>query len=169
MSILEQISYYVILFFIGIVLLYSFFKKINVYDSFLDGCKSSMKDGIVLFPYILVMYVAVNVFRSSGFLEDILPFKKITKDLLMQGVFRPISSHASMSMMISIINDFGVDSNEGFISAILQGGSDTTMYVIGLYFGYASIKKTRYAYVVGIICDLIIFILCLIIYFFFLK
>ena len=114
------------------------------------------------------MYVAVNVFRASGFLEDILPMKKITNDLIMQGVFRPVSSHASLSMMISIINDFGVDSNEGFISAVLQGGSDTTMYVMGLYVGYAGIKKTRYAYIVGIICDLLIFILCMAIYFFFL-
>lgn len=168
MNDLVGISYYLILVFLAVVLIFSIIKKVDAYDSFLDGCKISMKDGIILFPYILVMYVAVNVFRASVFLEDILPMKKITNDLIMQGVFRPVSSHASLSMMISIINDFGVDSNEGFISAILQGGSDTTMYVMGLYFGYAGIKKTRYAYVVGIICDLLIFILCMAIYFFFL-
>lgn len=162
---MQNISYYVILIFIGIVLVYSIIKKNNAYESFINGCKDSMKTGITILPYLLVMYVAVNVFKVSGILSDLIHFDKIPSELFIQGVFRPVSSHASLSMMVSIINTYGVDSKVGMISSILQGGSDTTIYVMGLYFGYIGIKKTRHAYVVGLLCDFICFLLCLLLFF----
>lgn len=124
-----------------------------------------MKSGISLLPFLLVMYVAVGVFKASGLLTDIIRFKAIPSEIFIQGLFRPVSSHASFSVMMSTINTYGIDSKEGFISTILQGGSDTTFYVMGLYFGYAGIKKTRHAYAVGIITDFICFILCIILFF----
>lgn len=163
---MQNISYYFILVFVVIVLIYSFYKKNNAYESFINGCMSNMKTGITILPYLLVMYVAVTVFKASGILEDLLSFSSIPSEVLMQGVFRPVSSHASLSMMISIINTFGVDSKEGIISSILQGGSDTTVYVMGLYFGYISIKKTRHAYFVGLFCDIVCFFICMLLFLF---
>lgn len=163
---MQNASYYIILIFVVIVLIYSFFKKNNAYESFINGCTSNMKTGITILPYLLVMYVAVTVFKASGILEDLLSFSSIPSEVLMQGVFRPVSSHASLSMMISIINTFGVDSKEGIISSILQGGSDTTVYVMGLYFGYISIKKTRHAYFVGLFCDIVCFFICMLLFLF---
>lgn len=124
-----------------------------------------MKSGIVILPYLLVMYVAVNVFKASGILTDLINTKVLPSELLIQGIFRPASSHASLSMMVSIIDTYGVDSKAGFISSVLQGGSDTTIYVMGLYFGYIGIKKARHSYVVGIISDIVCFILCIILFF----
>lgn len=163
---MQNASYYIILIFVVIVLIYSFYKKNNAYESFINGCTSNMKTGITILPYLLVMYVAVTVFKASGILEDLLSFSSIPSEVLMQGVFRPVSSHASLSMMISIINTFGVDSKEGIISSILQGGSDTTVYVMGLYFGYISIKKTRHAYFVGLFCDIVCFFICMLLFLF---
>lgn len=162
---MQNFSYYLILVFILIVLIFSIFKKNNAYDSFINGSKDAMKSGIVILPYLLVMYVAVNVFKASGILDDLINTKNIPNELLIQGIFRPASSHASLSVMVSIIDKYGVDSKPGFISSILQGGSDTTIYVMGLYFGYIGIKKTRHSYIVGMISDIICFIICIILFF----
>ena len=162
---MQNFSYYIILLFILTVLLFSIFKKNNAYDSFINGSKDAMKSGIVILPYLLVMYVAVNVFKASGILDDLINTRVLPSELLIQGIFRPASSHASLSMMVSIINTYGVDSKAGFISSVLQGGSDTTIYVMGLYFGYIGIKKARHSYVVGIISDIVCFILCIILFF----
>ncbi len=161
---MENISYYIIIVFILLILIFAIIKKINVYDSFIDGAFYQMKEGITIFPYLLCMLVAVNVFKSSGILNDLLKLSTIPNDLFAQGAFRPISSHASLSLMLQIFKENGPDSKIGMVSSILQGGSDTTLYVMGLYFGSIGIKKTRHAYVVGLISDSICFLLCLIIF-----
>lgn len=161
---MQNISYLIVLAFVVIVFLYSFIKRNNAYESFITGCKDSMKSGITILPYLLVMYVAVAVFKASGILTDIFRYSSLPSELFIQGVFRPVSSHASLSMMVSIINTYGVDSKIAVISSVLQGGSDTTIYVMGLYFGYIGIKKTRHSYTVGLISDLICFLLCLLLF-----
>lgn len=161
---MQNFSYYIILGFVLLVLVYSVIKKNNAYNSFLDGALESMKLGISILPYLLVMYVAVNVFKASSILDDVITLKYVPNELLMQGIFRPISSHASLSVMLNTITKYGVDSKEGVISFVLQGGSDTTVYVMGLYFGVAGIKKTRHAYIVGLLCDLVCLILCICIF-----
>ena len=161
---MQGASYYIIIFFIGSIMLFSLIKKNDAYTSFIEGAKESMKMGISILPYLLVMYVAVAVFKASHLLDDLLSTSYIPNEIYMQGIFRPISSHASLSLMMQTISEFGVDSKEGIIAAILQGGSDTTFYVLGLYFGVIGIKKTRYAYKIGILCDIICFIICILIY-----
>lgn len=162
---MQNVSYYIIIAFILIVFIYSFIKRNNAYESFIRGCKENMKVGISILPYLLVMYVAINVFKASMVTEDVIRFDFMPNEILVQGFFRPVSSHASLSLMINTITKYGVDSKEGIISAILQGGSDTTFYVMGLYFGLTGIKRTRHAYIVGIICDVITFLLCIFIFY----
>ena len=162
---MQGISYYIILGFIVITLLVSLFKKHNAYESFIKGAKESMKMGISLFPYLLIMIVSVESFKASRLLNDLFKELPIPEDLILQGIFRPISSHASLSLMLQIFKEYGVDSNVSFVSSILQGGNDTTIYVMSLYFGVCGIKKTHHAYIVGIICDIICFILCVILFF----
>ncbi|MBQ9124353.1 MAG: hypothetical protein IJY14_01560 [Acholeplasmatales bacterium] len=161
---MQEASYYVIIFFIGIVMIFSLIKRNDAYTSFIEGAKESMQMGLSILPYLLVMYVAVAVFKASYLLDDLLSTSYIPNEIYMQGIFRPVSSHASLSLMMQTITEYGVDSNEGIIAAILQGGSDTTIYVMGLYFGVIGIKKTRHAYKIGILCDIICFVICLIIY-----
>ena len=163
-----NISYYIIAIFVIIVFFNALIKKTNVYEAFINGAFDSLKVGISILPYLLSMYIAVNVFKASGILNDLFVVKNIPNELFIQGIFRPISSHASLSVMLSIFKEYGVDSTVSVISSILQGGSDTTIYVMGLYFGSIGIKKTRHAYFVGLICDLLCFIICIIIFMFFL-
>lgn len=115
------------------------------------------------------MLVAVNVFQASGLLNDLIHTSKIPNELFIQGAFRPASSHASMSIMLQILKQYGPDSKAGMASSILQGGSDTTIYVMGLYFGSIGIRKTRHAYVIGLISDCICFLCCLVLFLIFLK
>ena len=166
---MESVSYYFIIGFILIILVHGVYKRTNVYDSFIDGAKYQMKEGITIFPYLLCMLVAVNVFKASGILNDLIHTKTIPNTLFIQGAFRPASSHASMSVMLQIFKDYGVDSKEGMTAAILQGGSDTTVYVMGLYFGSIGIRKTRHAYVVGLISDCMCFLCCLVLFLYILK
>lgn len=166
---MENASYYIIAVFVLIILGHGLIKKVNIYDAFIEGAFVQMKEGLTIFPYLLCMIVAVNVFNASGILKDIFNFKKMPEELFVQGVFRPISSHASLSVMLDIFKNYGVDSKEAVTSSILQGGSDTTVYVMGLYFGSVGIKKTRYAYTVGLISDAVCFLLCLVIFLYFIK
>ena len=158
---MASISYYFIVGFVLLILIYAFCKKTNVYDAFISGCFDSMKVGISILPYLLCMYVAVSVFKASGILNDLIKVRQIPSELFIQGFFRPASSHASLSMMLSIFSTYGPDSAVGMVSSILQGGSDTTIYVMGLYFGSIGIKKTRHAYAVGLVCDLVCFLCCI--------
>lgn len=162
---MSKVGYILILGFVIIAVVYSIYKKNNTYNSFINGCKDSMKTGVTLLPFIMVMYVAVSVFNKSNFLDDVISFSGLPNEIFAQGIIRPVSSHASMSLMTNILVNYGPDSKEGIISSILQGGSDTTIYVMGLYFGYLGIKKTKYAYFVGLFCDLIVLVLCIVLFF----
>lgn len=164
---MQNISYYIIIGFIVVVFSYGLIKKVNVYNCFIKGAFDSLKEGIQILPYLLCMFVAINVFNTSGILNDLINFKRLPSELFIQGMFRPVSSHASLSMMLSIFKQYGVDSDVSIVSSILQGGSDTTIYVMGLYFGSIGLKKTKHAYVVGIISDIFCFLLCLIVLFLF--
>lgn len=166
---MENISYYFIIAFIFLILIYALYKKTPIYDSFIDGAKYQMKEGITIFPYLLCMLVAVNALKACGILNDLIRSTRIPNELFVQGAFRPASSHASLSMMLQIFNDYGPDSKEGMTASILQGGSDTTIYVMGLYFGSIGIKKTRHAYTVGLISDAVCFLCCVVIFLYLLK
>lgn len=158
---MENISYYVISFFILIILVYGLIKKSNVYDSFVNGALEQMKEGVNIFPFLMGMLVAVNTLKASGLLTDFIRLDTIPSEFMIQGVFRPVSNQAALSLMIDIVKTFGVDSKEGIASAILQGGSETTIYVLGIYLACTKVKKTKHLYFVGLLGNVIAFILSL--------
>lgn len=158
---MENISYYIISIFILIILMFGFFKKTRVYDAFIDGALEQMKEGINIFPFLLGMLVAVNTLRASGLLTDLIKPTTIPSEFIIQGVFRPVSNQAALSLMIDIVKNFGVDSKEGIASGILQGGSETTIYVLGVYLACTKVKKTKHLYFVGLLGNLIAFTLTL--------
>ena len=156
---MENVSYYVIGFFILIVMLFGVIKKTNVYDSFVHGALEQMKEGINILPFLMGMLVAVNTLKNSGLLTDFIKANTLPSELMIQGFFRPVSNQAALTMMIDIIKTFGVDSKEGIASGILQGGSETTIYVLGVYLSITHVKKTKYLYFVGLLGNLVAFIL----------
>lgn len=143
------------------IISYGVFKKINIYDTFLDGSKEGLHTIFNILPSILAMVVGVNIFLKSGvlyfflsFLEPVLKSYDLSLEILAMGFLRPISGSASFAIMNSIYKIYGVDSFMGFLASVMEGATDTTIYVLALYFGSIKIVKTRYALKVGLFADL---------------
>lgn len=115
-----------------------------------------------LFPTFIAMILAINLFTNSGFLDFILSFLKpifdfisIPIEILPLAIVRPISGSASLAYLNNIFSNYGPDSFIGLLSSVMQGCTDTTMYIITLYFGSIGIKKIRYSLFAGLCADLI--------------
>lgn len=156
---MKIISIIVIPLFIFFVVLYGYFKKLNVYESFLEGVKSGLKICYNIFPAILAMVFAVNLFLNSNVLSFVLsPITSrinLAPEILPMAFLRPISGTASMSIMTNIFLTYGPDSFAGHLASVLQGCTDTTIYVIALYYSSIKVSKTRYTVVVGLLADLV--------------
>lgn len=143
------------------IIIYGYYKKIDLYASFIRGAKEGIHSAISIFPFTVSMVFAVNIFLHSGFLEYIFSFLNgilpsyISPSIFPMALLRPISGSASMVIMTDIFSKFGPDSFIGKLASTLQGSTDTTFYVITLYFGSVGITKIRYALKTGLFADLI--------------
>ncbi len=152
-------SNYIIPIIIVIIISYGIIKKRNIYEDFLSGAK----DGLILtyniIPPILAISFAINIFIKSNFINDILFFLKplinIPLNIIPMAILRPISGTATLAIMQNIFSVYGPDSFIGLLASTLQGCTDTTIYVLALYFGSIKVYKTRYALIVGLFADLV--------------
>ncbi|GAB4279526.1 MAG: nucleoside recognition domain-containing protein [Marinilabiliales bacterium] len=138
-------------------------KKVNVYEAFIDGAKDGFKIAIKIIPYLVAILVAIAVFRTSGTLDFLIDgIRKFVSwlgmdtsfvDALPTAFLKPLSGGASRGMMLEIMQNFGPDSFAGRLSCIFQGSTDTTFYIIAVYFGAVGIKKTRNAITLGLLAD----------------
>lgn len=149
-----------------IIVVVAVIKKVNVYDEFVDGAKEGLSMGISIFPYLIGMIFGINILLKSGildniflFLKPLFDFIKIPVEILPMAVIRPISGNASFAVMIDMIKTYGVDSYLGRIVSVMQGATDTTIYVISLYFGSIGIKNIRYALKAGLFADFVTLIM----------
>lgn len=150
--------------YIIIILVFGVYKRVNCFDTFLDGAKTGIKNAFTLFPSIIGIVFAVNVFTGSGIIEIlslIINHPTIVPEIFIQAFLRPLSANSSLIIMNEIYNLYGADSLTGEISSLIQGCSDTTIYVITIYFGSISVKKSYYTVYVGLLTDLITFILAI--------
>lgn len=139
-------------------------KKINIYDSFIDGAKDGFGIAIKIIPYLIAILVANGVFRASGAMETLIQFLKSGfslfhidtnfVDALPVAFMKPLSGSGARGLMIDAMNTHGVDSFVGRLACTFQGATDTTFYIIAVYFGSIGIKNTRYAVTAGLISDL---------------
>ena len=143
-------------------MLHGFLKKVDIYDVFIEGVKESFGMITSLFPTFIAMILAINLFINSGFLDFVLSLLKPLFDLinlpveiLPIAIVRPISGSASLAYLNNIFSTHGPDSFIGLLSSVMQGCTDTTFYVITLYFGSIGIKKIRYSLFAGLCADLI--------------
>lgn len=157
-----MVSKLIIPLFILTIIFYGLIKKINIYDSFLNGAKEGLTTCYNIFPSIIAMVFAVNIFLNSNFLEHLFSFlipilSKINLpiDILPMAVLRPISGTASLSIMNDIFTKYGPDSFVGLLASTIQGSTDTTIYVLALYFSSIKITKTRHALINGLFADLV--------------
>lgn len=162
------VSYYIIPFFILLNFIMCIKSKTNAYEAFIKGAKEGISISIQILPYIMAMYVAVYIFEASGILGLFNFFKAIPSELIFEGLFRPVSGYAAEGFMIKIFENYHPDSKIGIASSLLLGSTDTTIYVYSIYFAAIKIKKTGYAYFVGITTDILCFVLTLVILYFYL-
>ena len=145
-----------------IIIIYGVKQKREVYDDFIEGTKESFSMIKNLFPTFLGMFLGINLLINSGFLsfifkflEPILNIIKVPIEILPLAVIRPISGSAALAILNNIFTKYGPDSFIGIMSSIMQGSTDTTFYIITLYFGSVGIKKIRYSLWVGLFADLV--------------
>lgn len=144
-----------------IIIFYGFFKKQDIYTYFIDGAIDGLKIVYEIIPTIVAMIFAVNIFIGSGLLNDM--FKGAYGDIASMLFLRPISGNASLAMLNKIYQLHGVDSFWGFLASVIQGSTDTTIYVLALYFSSIKVKKSRYALGVGLFADCCGFIAALVV------
>lgn len=151
------------------VIIYATIKKSNVYDSFVEGAREGFIIVKDMFPSLLSMIFAVNIFTSSeittfalSFLKPLLNIINIPFEIIPVAILRPLSGSFGIGLLNNIYNIYGVDSFTSILSSVIQGSSDTTIYIITLYFGSLGVKKIKYALWIGLLADFIMVILSII-------
>ena len=158
------LTYYIIPLFLSLLLIIGI--KKNSYESFIDGAKRGVEIVLDAFPYLLAMLFATKILNSSMILIYILKNYDIPHLLFLEGIFRPMSNNASLSILIEIFATHGVDSKMGIAASVLQGATETSFYVITIYYGTVGIKKYPYSLTMAIISDILIFSFSLILFYF---
>lgn len=161
-KILNLISLWALPALILLVLTIGVIKKIPVYEEFTDGAKDGFKIAINIIPYLVAIIVAISMLRASGAIEmianilaPILNFWHIPADVLPLTIVRSLSGSAALGVFSDIANSLGPDSYATKLAAIMVGSSETTFYVLAVYFGAVKISKIRYALIVGLLADLV--------------
>ncbi|WP_423798987.1 spore maturation protein [Neobacillus sp. SAB-20_R2A] len=145
---------------IGFILIYGTIKQVPTYESFVEGGKEGIKIAVSIIPFLVGMMVAISIFRASGALDAIMdwfrPFMKmmgVPAEIVPLLLIRPISGTAALGMTSDLIAVYGPDSFIGRLASVLQGSTDTTFYVLTVYFGAVGIKKMGDALKVGLLAD----------------
>ena len=139
------------------------YKRINAYEAFIEGAKEGFQTAILIVPYLVAMLVAIGVFRASGALDLLADLARMAVhsvgmdarfiDALPTALMKPFSGSGARAMMIDTMKTYGADSFAGRLASIVQGSTETTFYVLAIYFGAVGIKRIRHAVACGIIAD----------------
>ena len=152
---------------LGIILAFilaGFFRRVNVYDAFIEGAKEGFHTAVRIIPYLVAILVAVGVFRASGAMDMLVDgiawgIGKCGMDTEFVGalptaLMKPLSGSGARGLMVEAMNNYGADSFVGRLACIFQGSTDTTFYILAVYFGSVSIRYTRHAVACGLLADL---------------
>lgn len=139
-------------------------KKLNVYDTFIEGAKEGFQTAITIIPYLIAVLVAIAIFRASGAMDFVIDGVRMgvaavgLDTQFVEGLptilMKPLSGSGARGMMLDAMNTYGADSFVGRLSSIVQGSSDTTFYVVALYYGSVGIRNTRYTVQCSLLADL---------------
>ncbi len=153
-----------------VIILHGVLKKINVYDSFIEGAKEGLPMVLNMFFPLLAMIFGINIFTNSGLIDELFVFLKpvffilnVPLEILPIAVMRPLSGSFGLGILNDMFSNYGPDNFLSIMACVIQGSSDTTLYIITLYFGTIGIKKIKYALWVGLFADLVTVVLSLII------
>lgn len=159
---INDISKYAIPFILLSIPTYGFLKKVKVYESFTEGAKEGFDTAVRIIPFLVAMLVSIGVFRASGALDILVNLLSPITDLigmpaetLPMAFMRPLSGGGATGIMSELITTHGPDSLIGRMVSVMMGSTETTFYVLAIYFGSVSIKKTRHALPAGLIADFV--------------
>lgn len=140
-------------------------RKINVYEAFIEGAKEGFSTAISIIPYLIAILIAISVFRSTGCLDYVVQgigalVAALGADtqfvpVLPVGLMKTLSGGGARGLMVDVMKEYGVNSFQGYLASIVQGSTETTFYVLAVYFGSVKITKTRYALACGLLADLV--------------
>ena len=140
--------------------LYGLYKKVPVYEEFVEGAKGGFKVAVMIIPYLVAILFAIGMFRASGAMEfmtegirPLLGLIGVPPEVLPMMIFRPLSGSGSAGLVLDMIQQYGEDSILVKMAATMFGSTETTFYVIAVYFGAVNVKRTRHAVPAGLIAD----------------
>jgi len=148
-----------------IVTLFAFVKRVNVYEMFIQGAAEGFATAIKTIPFLVAMFMAISIFRASGamdlFAKSVSPVTEmfgVPAEVLPLGIMRPLSGGSALGITAELIKTYGPDSFIGRLASTLQGSTDTTFFVLTLYFGSVGVTRYRYAVASGLSADITGFI-----------
>lgn len=162
MNVVATVSAFALPVTLATILVVGLVRRVPLYESFVEGAKEGFGTSVNLIPHLIAMMVAVSVFRSSGalgflmgVLHPLLNRLHFPSELLPLALLRPISGSGSLALVTDLFKHFGTDSFLGRAASTMQGSTDTTLYVLTVYFGSVGIRDPRYAVKVGLLSDLV--------------
>lgn len=165
LTLINDVSRWAIPVFIMIVLLAGVVRRVPVFETFVEGAEQGFEVAVKIIPFLVAMIVAISIFRASGAMEltaralsPILSPMGAPPEVLPHAVLRPLSGSAALGVATELIKEHGPDSLIGFLVSTMQGSSDTTFYILTLYFGSVGVRKYRYAIISGLVADLTTFL-----------
>jgi len=169
-AVLNQISLWALPVIIVSILTMGLVKKIPIYELFVDGAKDGLKVAVTIIPYLVAIIVGISMFRASGAIEiisnalsSILLKFHIPSDVLPVILVRPLSGSAALGLFSDIATTAGANAYSTKLAAVMVGSSETTFYVLAVYFGSVGITKFRYALGVGLLADIIAAIMSIVV------
>jgi spore maturation protein B len=163
MSVITEIARWIIPFLLFFIPLYGYCRKVPVYETFVEGAENGFKTAVKIIPFLIGMLVSVRVFADSGALQMVSAFCRPFfirfgwdpdfLGIIPLAIMRPLSGSGALGVATQLIHQYGPDSLIGRLASTLQGSTDTTFFVLAVYFGSVGISKHRYALKVGLLAD----------------
>jgi spore maturation protein B len=161
-SIIKAISTYAIPVLLFIIPVLAFIKKVKVYEEFIEGAKDGFKVAVTIIPYLVAILVAIGMFRASGAMDlfatlvsPVTNFIGFPPDVLPAAFMRPLSGSGTLGIVTELMTTYGPDSFIGRFASTIYGSTETTFYVLAVYFGAVNIKKSRHAVPSGLMADFV--------------
>lgn len=148
----------IILFIVG----YAYARRVKVYEAFVEGAKEGFDVAVMIIPYLIAIFAAIALFRASGALDyvaaafaQIVAPQVMPAEVFMMALLKPMSGSGARGLMMDVFGQYGVDSYPGFLASAVQGSTETTFYVVAVYFGAINVRNTRYTIGVGLMSEFI--------------
>jgi spore maturation protein B len=144
------------------IVMFGLFRRVKVYEAFVEGAKEGFTTAVSIIPYLVVILVAIALFRTGGCLEmlnaaimKVIPEDYFPPECVSLALLKPLSGGGARGVMLDIFQTQGVDSFSGYLASVIQGSTETTFYVLAVYFGAVGIRNTRHAVPVGLAAEFV--------------